>query len=85
VTDIDASAALVERDLSSQLPGHSAMLVELERSHTAPASFRQLNEIAWRTDVPIGSLNFIPPEWQSAVDTDQTIKRRSSCGPVPSP
>lgn len=33
-----------------------------------------VNEIAWRTDVPADALDFIPPEWQTAVDTSETIE-----------
>ncbi len=31
------------------------------------------NDVAWRTDVPDGVLDFVPPEWQAAVDADQAI------------
>jgi hypothetical protein len=34
----------------------------------------RLNDVAWRTDVPAGVPDFIPPEWQTAVDPSQTIE-----------
>jgi hypothetical protein len=32
-----------------------------------------VNEIAWRTDVPADALDFVPPEWQPAVDDGESI------------
>ncbi len=32
------------------------------------------NELAWRTDVPDGAVDFIPPEWKSKVGSDATIE-----------
>ncbi|MBA3779313.1 MAG: hypothetical protein H0X16_08460 [Chloroflexi bacterium] len=34
----------------------------------------EFNDVAWRTDVPDGSLDFIPPKWRAEVDQDQTVK-----------
>jgi len=34
----------------------------------------RFNDVAWRTDVPDGVLDFVPPEWQTAVDASQTIE-----------
>ncbi len=34
----------------------------------------RFNDVAWRADVPDGVLDFIPPEWQTAVDASQTIE-----------
>lgn len=34
----------------------------------------RVNDIAWRTGVPAGSLDFIPPEWRTAVDPDESIE-----------
>jgi hypothetical protein len=32
------------------------------------------NGLAWRTDVPDGAFDYIPPKWQASVDADQTIE-----------
>lgn len=32
-----------------------------------------LNGIVWRTDVPVGTLDFVPPAWQGAVEGEQSI------------
>ncbi len=34
----------------------------------------RFNDVAWRADVPDGVLDFIPPEWRTAVDASQTIE-----------
>jgi len=34
----------------------------------------RLNHVAWRTDVPAGVPDFIPPEWQTAVDASQAVE-----------
>lgn len=34
----------------------------------------RFNDVAWRSDVPDGILDFVPPEWQPAVDASQTIE-----------
>ena len=34
----------------------------------------RFNDVAWRADVPVGVLDFIPPEWQTAVAASQTIE-----------
>jgi hypothetical protein len=34
----------------------------------------RFNDVAWRADVPDGVLDFIPPEWQTAIDASQTIE-----------
>jgi hypothetical protein len=32
-----------------------------------------VNDIAWRTDVPADALDFVPPEWQPAVNDGESI------------
>lgn len=34
----------------------------------------RFNDVGWRTEIPDGFLDFIPPEWQTAVDARQTIE-----------
>ncbi len=34
----------------------------------------RFNDVAWRADVPDAALNAVPPEWQTAVDTSETIE-----------
>ena len=33
----------------------------------------ELNSVAWRTDVPVGSQDSVPSEWEPVVDADQEI------------
>ena len=34
----------------------------------------RFNDVAWRADVPGGALDAVPPEWQTAVDTSESIE-----------
>jgi hypothetical protein len=34
----------------------------------------ELNNVSWRADVPAGVTDYVPPEWQAAVDANQTIE-----------
>jgi hypothetical protein len=45
----------------------------------------ELNAVTWRTDVPAGSVDFIPPEWEPAVDPAEQIDLvlLMEAGPIP--
>lgn len=34
----------------------------------------RFNDVEWRADLPDGSLGGVPPEWQTAIEADQTIE-----------
>ena len=34
----------------------------------------RVNDVGWRTDVPAGSLDFVPTEWRTAVEPDESVE-----------
>lgn len=43
-------------------------------AHCGTEWLGRFNEVSWRTDVPDGSLDHVPPEWRTALDEKQTIE-----------
>ena len=44
-----------------------------------------VNDVAWRTDVPQDVADFVPPEWQPALNDDQSIELSIVLHPGPEP
>ena len=44
-----------------------------------------LNDVAWRTTVPEGAVDWVPPAWQPVVDSDQSIVVTVIMSPGPDP
>jgi len=54
-------------------------------AHCGIAWLGTLNDVIWRTDVPAGVMDWVPPQWQQVVAMDGTITATVVMSPGPNP